>query len=768
MTRATLFLAVTLALLAGCDGETTSSDDAGGHALPDAAPVIDAATPDAAAPDAGLADAGGDPPADAGQDGGSDAYVPPVDSDCDGLVDGPSREGWLGEDLDDDGELDEGETDPDLFDTDGDGLSDGVERGVVTPFATCADVFVPDEDPTTTTDPARADTDADGIEDGVEDEDRDGQRDEGETDPGDGTSPPAPISAVCTATGRTEVALTTVAPADLALVLPRASTSVEVVSAGTAIGALGHDVTTSVAFVALRVTPADGLVGPLGLEESLRPALATAGALSEREAISTTTWDGAPAVVASYTQASTLDADDHANALAGALAPESTGRLPAATGPTGAMQLRALYVLRSATEAVVLLSVAQRASASGPAAESATAFVAHDFVAGAALGTAGDALAPTCRLLTPLATPQVDVLLVVDDSGSMQASQLALAEAAHAMALAFESAQLDWRMGLVTSSYIATAAPNALRFRRFSRNANLVRGWLTENSTCVAGTCSQVPITPEPATCPGDPSQGANGGCWIGLTGAGTEAVLGSARAAIAAIAPGTAPGDDESPVRARQGARLVVILVGDADDQTTGDTTTSANCGPGGSVDAAGTACVAVADFVSFFGEAGSATLPTNPTGAPIPVHGIVCPSGAACGCTSGSCDLANSGREFNPQPIGGVPQQRHAAVVAATGGVLGSIRDVAAVRRAMDAITRDTIARTGHALDAPLVAASLRVALSAVRDPAACDAADLPRSTVDGYRYDPQRRSLAFYGACRPATESETAAVSFQRWAH
>ncbi|UJR84706.1 adventurous gliding motility lipoprotein CglD [Sandaracinus amylolyticus] len=755
MTRVTLFVA-TLVFLSACDGEAPPGD--AGHDLPDAAHVVDAAAPDAGS------DAGGEAPIDAGSDGGSDAYVPPIDSDCDGLIDGPTREGWLGEDLDGDGELDEGETDPSVFDSDGDGLSDGIERGLATPFdaTACADRFVPDLDASTTTDPTRADTDGDGIEDGVEDAGRDGALDEGETDPNDPTSPPASIGAACTASGRREVAITNVAPADLALVLPQGSTTVEVVSSGAPIGVLGRDAPTSVAFVALRVMPGDGVVGPLGLEEALRPALATAGALSEREAISTTTWDGAPALVVSYTQASTLDADDHANALVDVLAPGSTGRLDAATGATGAMQLRALYVLRSATEAVVLVSVAQRASVTGAAAESAAAFVAHDFVAGAALGTAGDALAPTCRLLSPLSTPQLDVLFVVDDSGSMRSSQTALGEAARAMARALENAQLDWRMGLVTSSYIAAAAGNSLRLRQFTRNANLVGAWLSENSVCVAGTCSQVPTTPEPASCPGDGSQGTHGGCWVSIAGAGAEAILGSARAAVNAIAPGTAPGEDESPMRIRAAARLVIVLVGDADDQTTGDATTSTNCGPGGTPERAGTACVPVADFVSFFGAA-----PNNPTGAPITVHGVVCPSGAACGCTAGVCDLTNGSREFNPQPIDGVSQQRHAAVVTATGGVLGSIVGAPAVLRAMDAITRDTIARTGHRVDVPLAAASLRVALSAVRDPLACDADDMPRSTVDGYRYDPQRRTLAFHGACRPATESETAAISFQRWA-
>jgi len=130
----------------------------------------------------------------------------PLDQDCDddGLIDGNCFSGDLSgqdsrviasgecvgscatEDLNNNGLVDFGETDPRLFDTDGDGISDGVERGLVEPpipEATDPLVFVPDTDPSTTTDPTKPDTDGDGIPDGVEDSNHNGQIDEGETDP---------------------------------------------------------------------------------------------------------------------------------------------------------------------------------------------------------------------------------------------------------------------------------------------------------------------------------------------------------------------------------------------------------------------------------------------------------------------------------------------------------------------------------------------------------------------------------------------------------
>ncbi len=87
------------------------------------------------------------------------------DSDDDGILDGA-------EDSNGNGALDEGESDPNNADSDGDGLRDGNE-----------DLDRDGELDDGETDPSNPDTDADGIPDGVEDADQDGERDEGETDP---------------------------------------------------------------------------------------------------------------------------------------------------------------------------------------------------------------------------------------------------------------------------------------------------------------------------------------------------------------------------------------------------------------------------------------------------------------------------------------------------------------------------------------------------------------------------------------------------------
>ena len=99
------------------------------------------------------------------------------DSDDDGVGDGAEGSG----DSDGDGLINA--LDPD---SDDDGLFDGTELGVTVPTrGTDVDrgAFVPDADPTTTTDPLDADSDDGGIEDGAEDSNGDGRVDATETNP---------------------------------------------------------------------------------------------------------------------------------------------------------------------------------------------------------------------------------------------------------------------------------------------------------------------------------------------------------------------------------------------------------------------------------------------------------------------------------------------------------------------------------------------------------------------------------------------------------
>lgn len=106
-----------------------------------------------------------------------------VDSDDDGLADGQ-------EDLNHNGLIESGETDPRNLDTDSDGIQDGTENGITQGVSggsgirgTDDSIFIPDADPSSTTDNRVADTDEDGLSDGREDTNRNGAVDGDETDP---------------------------------------------------------------------------------------------------------------------------------------------------------------------------------------------------------------------------------------------------------------------------------------------------------------------------------------------------------------------------------------------------------------------------------------------------------------------------------------------------------------------------------------------------------------------------------------------------------
>jgi len=682
------------------------------------------------------------------------------DTDCDGLIDGPSDGTFKGEDQNASGTVDAGEPDPRKADTDGDGIVDGVELGATSnPDPTTCTNFKADQDPSSSTDPTNADSDGDGVSDGAEDTNQNGKVESGELDPrtGDATGP---VGQVCTAANLRPVTFKSESGPDIKLALPPSFTEVTPITAGAEVkGLVGYDSDNKVAFLAFRQPAPAQATDPLGDEEALRTLIEGRGALSNRTAQLFQTWDGHRAVQAFYDQAgATTDLKTRTNDLVNALVPGSTGRLNTATaGGNGDFRLQTLFVHRSNQSVVVLIAITQLAAVTGTNRSTVAAFSARDLSDGSALAQFGEPTAIQCERFQ-LPPAKVDFLFVVDDSGSMQSSQNSLAIAAQAAVDALNASSLDWRMSMVTSSYHIAGEPNSGKLRKFTRNLNKVKAWLTQNSTCTSNVCSGVPTTPQPASCPGDTSEGSNGGCWINITGGGSEGVLGAARKAVDDLNPGTDPGAPESLSLARKDAALVVVILGDADDQTSGYTTTVGVCGTGGSVDKPGSGCEPVQNFINFFGNVSAGTAPTNETGKLITVHGIVCPAGGNCGCDSNGC-------EFNPKPVNG--GQRHAAVVNASGGVLGSISDTSSIAASMDAIIADAIGNAGYKTLKPPIGASIKVAVDNVSNPAVCTSNNnIPRSTVNGFDFDGSARTISFFGACRPANQSAQAAVSYQYW--
>ena len=116
----------------------------------------------------------------------------------------------------------------------------------------------------------------------------------------------------------------------------------------------------------------------------------------------------------------------------------------------------------------------------------------------------------------------------------------------------------------------------------------------------------------------------------------------------------------------------------------------------------------------------------------------------------------------------------QRHAAVIAATGGVMGDIQSTAGVDTGINQIVDNAINSAGHTLSKAPIGASIKVVLDGVETPAVCPKADpgdlfysVPRSRTDGFDFDGVTGKLSFFGACRPAVPDMTeAAVSYRYW--
>ena len=660
-----------------------------------------------------------------GQRDGNETNPLRRDSDCDGLLDGPSAGMVGGEDQNANGMLDIGETDPRRADTDGDGISDGVESGLITAniadATNCMNVPV-DLDPMTTTSPTNADSDGDGINDGAEDTNQNGRVDPGElnpNNPSDGVLPDggvAPAGQVCTVMNLRPVLFRGEGTPDIQLGLPAGFTQVNTMSVGgQARGLIGIDPVTNVAFIAWRQAAPTGATTPTADEAALRPTLDGIGTLTNATTQTFTSWDNLPALQGFYDMAGGADLTARANAIADGLVGAGAGTLTGMSSVTGPFKLQIEYLHRTNAAVVVIVAITPLANYSGN-----PLFTMSDSAGGSALAQFGDPNAYQCEVFAA-GSGKVDFLFVVDDSCSMATYQNALASTAAAVQTQLANSTIDWRISLVTSSYAnGGTGGNNNAVRGFTRDIGQFRSWLTTNSTCNAMVCNNV--TGAMPACWGS---GTNGGCWVGTGGNGTERILESAARAMTTLTPVPAAGAPDVANRLRNGAQVVVILLGDADDQST----------------------YTIAQLNTFFGTL-NATLGTHTNRVgPVPVHGIICPNGQTCGETQ------NATRK-NP------------AVITARGGVRGDITTPASIANAVQLIMNSAIASAGYRMQKPPIGASVKVAMDSVLDGMACNKDNIPRSRMDGFDFDGINRSLSFFGACRPGSGASTAAVSYRYW--
>ena len=680
--------------------------------------------------------------ADADDDGlpdRRDAHPDDPDADDDGLCDGSGAVRDVcdrGEDLDDDGLLDPGESDPARSDTDCDGLADDRERargtdpsrvdsdgdgtgdGVETGSNGSADPTCPpgsgvDADPTTTSDPLVVDSDGDSVPDGQEDGNGNGRRDDGELDPGDpDDGDDATVRAVCAADNLVPLRPIVSVAADVQmLVVARPAdafaASGTVVTGGAEVGVFGVDAATAVGFVAVRVAVAGD--DALDRELAVRAALGGVAPLGPPLTQTTTTWDGFPAVLARYDQAAPGGLKARLGALAAALVPGATTTLGTADdidAPDG-FRLEVEVVRRDddTTIAVVGLLPLDRVAGDGR-------LPLRNVVDGSALGRARDPQGAHCERQQAEAFTGLDILWTVDNSASMADEQAAVGAAFDAFAAKLDNSTVDFRAAVVGSGFKNPGGQTSgcqnrtcendrfAQCRRFTRDIDELRGHFTPDGPTwigAGGTCNQQ-----------------------------REEIFGSAEAMLQDSVDGRAtffpPSATERGDRLRDDARLLLIALGDADDQK---------------VDITSLAAGAIDDYEAFFRS--------RPFG--VSMGGILCPDGS-CG-----------ERQNNPHVA--------ATLINRFGGVLGELKVASSIAPAIDAILDAALADVSpYVLADDAISASVKVALDPGATAGPCDVADVPRSRAHGFDYDPRTRTVQFFGDCRPLALGSTIAVSYRTW--
>ncbi|MBN2360989.1 MAG: hypothetical protein JXR83_16150 [Deltaproteobacteria bacterium] len=629
-----------------------------------------------------------------------------ADTDCDGLADGASYSAGGTDYL---GEQSLG-TSPINPDSDGDGLDDGLEAGVTAataPAGTDASCgFVADADPATTTDPADADSDDDGVVDGAEDADQDGQVDTGELDPNDNTDVTTTVTNACAqplapvlhGQSLTDLLLAT-APA-----FANARTSAITNGAGDNVGLSLVDNSNNLAAFAVRKAP-----------EGADPAaevnaiVARIGNITVPLMQTFTTWDGFPAARGTYTFGDTQSITDRTTravrqTLADAGATVTLTGAPAVSGP---FKL-GLEVVRRSTTTSIVVGVLQ-----GLAAYQASDYRHDDVINGSALAQVGDTVGLQCDRFDSTASQKVDFIWVIDDSGSMDDAQNAVAAAADAMIAQLNNSTLDWRIAIVTTYYSYASTENNL--------------WTTSGGHY----CPFQTTTAGFLQCLGN----------VVASGRGTERGFQSLDEA---LDDRFLPAQAGTASRIRPDARVVAIFLTDAGDQSTTQNVTT---------------------WTNYFqGGAGTNTWDPNRSDEEAMIlGGILCPVGIHC---TGETDSTGTGSEV----------EQYYQVIQNLGGVYGSIAQPNGSGSASDADIQATIQgimNTVIGLAAPYeltkapISATLKVALEGpVSNPAGCNLADVPRSRQDGFSYDGASRALSFHGACRPTTIGTEVVASYYYW--
>ena len=583
-----------------------------------------------------------------------------VDTDCDGLTDGQ-------EDADHNGKVDPGETNPTNPDTDGDGLPDGLEMGVTQSAnpTNCPNTAV-DADPSTTTNPTNPDTDGDGLMDGAEDRNHNGRVDPAipsqnipaETDPNNPNDANPVTTGACATANLVKVLFQAATTGDVQLASLQSYGTVATVMDGNAqMGVMVYDPTTHVAGVAVAMTPA-GADTTADLN-ALRATLTGHGGVATVITQPFTTWDGYAAIRGTLDWNQSGDITTAANTLAKALIPGATGLFGAAGGATGPFSASLEVVRRSANRSVYVLAFTPKTTAE------AKLIAVDDLANGSPLAQVGDTTGVQCDTFLSKPPQPVDFLYVVDNSCSMAQEQTILGNATTDTISQLQNSSLNWRLGVIYTDYY---------------NTGTWAGFTTNASTFQSRT--------QPGT-----------------GGSGDERALQSTQNWWTA---------HHTDIRA--GANLVVLLLSDEDEQSTGVSATAQN------------------NFITFFKN-------NN-----ILVNGLICRP-------SPTPPYANC---FN---YAGTYQN----VITQAGGIIGDLEDANSIPTTISAmITAAGGANSPYQLSEPPISATLKLAM----DDGTGAVITVPRSRTNGFDYDGANQTIQLFGSYRPAQTGLPMAVSYRYW--
>ncbi|HEY4223022.1 MAG TPA: hypothetical protein VGO62_16810, partial [Myxococcota bacterium] len=225
---------------------------------------------------------------------------------------------------------------------------------------------------------------------------------------------------------------------------------------------------------------------------------------------------------------------------------------------------------------------------------------------------------------------------------------------------------------------------------------------------------------------------------WFGAGGTcnvATEAIM---EGAVQMLTPGGVagaatffpPAAAPNAAQVTLGGNLLVVLLGDADDQFFPD----ANAQQG------------IDSFTAFFQALTTGATPLRS----VQLGGILCDADKTCGET-----------QRNPR----VMRQ----VINNFGGVIGSLNVVASIPDALNGILDAAIVGASpYVLTEDPITSTVKVAMDAGSTIGACNTADVPRSRVDGFDVDPVTRTVAFFGNCLPdpAHTGALIAISYRTW--